>query len=219
MKKEYCKAIGLIILVAVIICTIAYAGECSKKETLPSAALAVVQEMYPHREMAKIEAEEEALELYEVDFADGGSMVISAEGMVVSIETVEGMQSIPLAVAGSISQSVQGANIQEVEKEVIYAVIKLVKLETPKTIYEAKMNKDGQEVKIKVSSDGTLLSREVEDDDDDEGDDDEDEDDEGDDDEDDEDEDDEDDEDEDDEDDEDEDDEDDDDEDDEDEDD
>ena len=111
MNKEYRKVISLVVLIAVIICTVAYAGHCSKKDTLPSAAMAAVEKMYPNREMTKIEAEEATLVLYEVDFADGGSMVISAEGMVVSVETKESMQSIPSAVAKSLlGFSIQSTN-------------------------------------------------------------------------------------------------------------
>ncbi|MBN1457786.1 MAG: PepSY-like domain-containing protein, partial [Sedimentisphaerales bacterium] len=165
MKKEYCKVISLIILVAVLICTIVYAEECSKKDALPSAAQAVVEKMYPNRELAKIEAEEESLKLYEVDFADGGSMVISAEGTVVSIETKESLQSIPSAVAESISQAVKGADIKKIEKEVIYAEIKLAELGTQKTVYEAKMNKDGREIEVKVDASGVILGIEKKDED------------------------------------------------------
>ena len=176
MKKEYCKVTGLIIFVAVLLCTVVYAEECSKKDTLPSAAQAVVEKMYPNREMAKIEAEEESLKLYEVDFADGGSMMISAEGTVVSIETKESLQSIPSVVAESIKQAAKGADIKKIEKEVVYAEIKLAELETQETIYEAKINKDGGEIEIKVDASGVILGIEKEDDDgDDEGEEDEDE--------------------------------------------
>jgi len=171
MKKEYCKGIGIVIIVAVIICAVTYAGHCSKNKTLPPAALAVVEEMYPDREMAEIETEEATLKLYEVVFADGGSMVVSAEGVVVSVETVQNTQSIPSVVAASISQSAQGANIEKVEKEVIYAVVKPVELEKPKTIYEAKIDKDGSEIEIKINPDGTIINIGMEDDDDDDDDD------------------------------------------------
>ena len=173
MKKEYRKVIGLTILVAAIICAIAYAGQHSENDTLPSAAMAVVERMYPHREIAKTEAEEVTLVVYEVDFADGGSIMVSADGIIVSVETIESMQSIPSSVAKTINAESVGANVNAIEKEIIFSAAKFVKLTGIKTIYEAKMNKDGSEIEVRIDPAGAVIDTEVKsnDDDDDDADD------------------------------------------------
>ena len=48
MNKKDCKVIGVIVFAVVIICSIAYAGQHSKDDTLPSAAMTTVERMYPN---------------------------------------------------------------------------------------------------------------------------------------------------------------------------
>ena len=79
------------------------------------------------------------------------------------------LDEAPAAVQATIQAEAQGGSIEEIERET----------ENGKTVYEADVIINGQEVEIKVAPDGTLLGKEVEDDDDDddEGDDDDDDDD------------------------------------------
>ena len=79
------------------------------------------------------------------------------------------LDEAPAAVQATIKTEAQGGSIEEIERET----------ENGKTVYEADVIINGQEVEIKVAPDGTLLGKEVEDDDDDddEGDDDDDDDD------------------------------------------
>ena len=81
------------------------------------------------------------------------------------------MDQVSAAVQTTIQTEAQGGNIEEIERET----------ENGKTVYEAEVILNGQEVDIMIASDGTLLGKEVEDadddDDDDEGDDDDDDDD------------------------------------------
>ena len=48
----------------------------------------------------------------------------------------------------------------------------MTKLDRPKVTYEAEIIKDGKESEVKIASDGKLLSKKVEDDDDKDGEDD-----------------------------------------------
>ncbi len=66
------------------------------------------------------------------------------------------IDEVPEAVKATILKEAAGAEIKEVEMEI----------EDGKTIYEAEVIVDGQEVEIKVAADGTLLGKEVEDEDD-----------------------------------------------------
>lgn len=64
---------------------------------------------------------------------------------------------VPAAVKATILREAKGAKIEEIEKET----------KKGKTVYEAEFVVDGKEIEIKVAPDGKLLSREVEEDDDD----------------------------------------------------
>jgi uncharacterized membrane protein YkoI len=67
------------------------------------------------------------------------------------------IDQVPAAVKATILREAKGAAIKEIEKET----------KNGKTVYEAEFVVGGKEIEIKVSADGTLLKREVEDDDDD----------------------------------------------------
>jgi uncharacterized membrane protein YkoI len=71
------------------------------------------------------------------------------------------IDQVPAAVKATILAEANGSTIQEIEMET----------EGGKTVYEAEVIINDQEVDIVVAPDGTLLGKEVEDDDDDEGDD------------------------------------------------
>ena len=79
-------------------------------------------------------------------------------------ETKVPIEEIPPAVKATIFAEAKGGTIEEIEMET----------EDGKTIYEAEVIIDGQEIEIEVAPDGTLLGKEIEDNEDD-GDEDEDE--------------------------------------------
>jgi len=72
------------------------------------------------------------------------------------------LDQAPAAVKATILAEAKGATIKEVERET----------KNGQVVYEAEWVENGQEIEIKVASDGTLLKREIEDNDDDDGDDD-----------------------------------------------
>ncbi|HUU15509.1 MAG TPA: hypothetical protein VMW72_00030 [Sedimentisphaerales bacterium] len=65
------------------------------------------------------------------------------------------IQEVPQTAMATIIEEAKGGTIEEIEMEI----------EDAKTIYEAEVIIDGQETDIKVAVDGTLLGKEVEDDD------------------------------------------------------
>ena len=71
------------------------------------------------------------------------------------------LNEVPAAVKATILKEAAGANVTEIERET----------KGGQTIYEAEFLHKGQEIEIEIASDGTLLGREVEDEDDDHGDD------------------------------------------------
>ena len=80
-------------------------------------------------------------------------------------ETEVSIKEVPAAVKATLLAEAKGGTIEEIEMET----------ENGRTVYEADVIIDGQEVEIQVAPDGTLLGKEIEDNDDDEGDDDDDE--------------------------------------------
>ncbi|MHC4500049.1 MAG: PepSY domain-containing protein, partial [Planctomycetota bacterium] len=67
------------------------------------------------------------------------------------------IDQVPAVVKATILKEAQGGTIKEIERET----------EDGKTLYEAEVIINGQEVEIEVAADGTLLGKEVEDEDDD----------------------------------------------------
>lgn len=70
------------------------------------------------------------------------------------------LDQVPAAVKATILREAAGAEITEIEREV----------RNGKTVYEAEFLQGGQAIEIKVAPDGTVLAREVEDEDDNEDD-------------------------------------------------
>ena len=64
---------------------------------------------------------------------------------------------LPQAVKDAVSAEYPGVKITEAEKEI----------EDGKTVYEVEIKKDGREIDIELSADGTILKEETGDDDDD----------------------------------------------------
>ncbi len=62
------------------------------------------------------------------------------------------LEQVPAAVRATILKEAAGAKITEVERET----------KNGKTVYEAEFLRDGQEIEVKIAPDGTVLSREVE---------------------------------------------------------
>lgn len=179
MKWKHWKTISFMVLIGVTVCIAAYAGRHERgKNSLPAAVKTAIQALYPEAVIEEVEVEREGLKLYEVELEqDNGQEVevtVSSDGTIVEVETEVAMGSIPQVVAEAIAQVSEGAKIKEIEKEVTYAVVRLVNLDTPRITYEAELIKDGKKSEIKVAADGTVLELKTENDDDDYGDDDDD---------------------------------------------
>lgn len=122
-----------------------------------------------------MEIEKEGLRVYEVELEeneDEFDVTVAPDGTIVEIETEISLDDVPAAVKAAILAAADGAKVEEVSKEVTYAVVTLVKLKEPQTSYEAELVKDGKEVEIEVAADGTVLAMEAEDEDEDRDDDD-----------------------------------------------
>jgi len=146
---------------AAITCTAALAEKAEK--SLPAAIEAAVKTLFPSAVVEKTEREEEEVMTYEVKLKDGkkeSEVKLTEDGMLVEEETIETIDAVPPAVAEAIKT--QGGEIKKIEKTVEYAQLKVVKLDTPTTKYEAKIVKDGKETEIEMNADGSITKVEAE---------------------------------------------------------
>jgi hypothetical protein len=163
MVRKNWIVIGLCIAVAAMLCAVAYGEKGEKKCSLPAAVQAAVKALFPNAVIGKSKMEEEEIKVYEVKVKDGNKeseAKLAEDGMLVEVESVEDINALPAAVAQTIKA--QDGKLSKVEKGVEHAQLKLVKLDTPVTTYEAKITKDGKESEIKIAADGTILKQETE---------------------------------------------------------
>jgi len=163
MVRKNWIVIGLCIAVAAMLCAVAYGEKGEKKCSLPAAVEAAVKALFPNAVIEKSEKEEEKVEMYEVNVKDAGKesdITLAADGTVAEVESAEDINAVPAAVAQTIKA--QDGKVSKVEKIVEYAQLKLVKLDTLITTYEAKITKGGKESEIKIAADGTILKQETE---------------------------------------------------------
>lgn len=164
MERKSFKLVGIVVFVAAVVCMVTYAEKDAehKKMELPAAVKAALAKLYPQAEIEEAELEEEGLKVYEVELEQGEQeyeVMVTPDGMIVEVETEIAMDALPKAVADAIAKAAQGAEIDDVTKEVTYAVVKLVKLDKPQTTYEAELEKDGAECEIELASDGKVLEQ------------------------------------------------------------
>jgi len=98
--------------------------------------------------------------IYEAEIIIDGREIeieVAADGTLLEREEEVSLDQVPAAVKATILKEAKGAVITEVEKE----------SSKGKTYYEAEWVVGGKEVEIKVATDGTLLGREIEEEDED----------------------------------------------------
>ncbi len=171
MKWKHWKPVGLVVLVAVVVCAVTYAAKDEGKDVvLPDVVTAAIKALYPGAAVEEAEWGEEELKVYEVELEANGEDVaevtVAPDGTIVEVETEVAVGELPQAVKDAVALAAEGAEIKEAEKEVTYAVVTLVKLDDPTTSYEVELIKNGKECEIEVAADGTILE-ELECDDDD----------------------------------------------------
>lgn len=163
MKSKNLKLAYIAMAVCVIACVVTYADKNEQnKPCLPPAAKAALDALYPNAEIEEAEVEKEGLKVYEVELEQNGQEVevaLAPDGTLLEVETEMTVQELPELVAKAIENAAKGAAVKEVNKEVTYAVVKLVKLDQPQTSYEAELSKEGAECEIEVAADGTILEQ------------------------------------------------------------
>jgi uncharacterized membrane protein YkoI len=132
---------------------------------LPTAVAEAIETNVPDAEIDFVEvAEEDGITLYDIEFkANRGEIEVAADGTVIDVVTVITMEELPEAAAKAIQDSIGDATIKRLEKsEIRSEIIKegetstLVKLEAPRYVYEAELEKDGQTGEIEVDAKGNI---------------------------------------------------------------
>ena len=132
---------------------------------LPDAVAEAIKANIPDAEIDFVEvAEEDGITLYDIEFkADRGEIEVAADGTVIDVVTVITMEELPEAAAKAIKDAIEDATILRLEKSEIRSEIKkegemgtLVKLDTPRYVYEAELEKDGQTGEIEVDAEGNI---------------------------------------------------------------
>ncbi|OHB42562.1 MAG: hypothetical protein A2Y13_04575 [Planctomycetes bacterium GWC2_45_44] len=154
--------IGLCVTVAATLCAVAYAEKDEKECPLSAVVQAAVKALFPNAVIEKCKMKEEEIKMYEVKVKDGNQVSeikLADDGMVAEVETSETLATVPTAVAQALKA--QGADVSKIKKGVEYAQLKLVKLDTPITTYEAKVGKGEEKIEIKVAADGKIIKQET----------------------------------------------------------
>jgi hypothetical protein len=161
MARKNVIVISAVVIVALFACTAVYAEKHKGKIELPKLVKSAIKALYPAGEIKEAKGDIKCLKLYEVKVdANGVEVEISAdaEGTIVEVETKEKVESLPTAVAKTVTA--QGGKVIAAEKEVIHAELKLVKLATPVTKYEVKIEKGGKVTELQIADDGKILKEE-----------------------------------------------------------
>jgi len=133
---------------------------------LPAAVVKAIEENVPNAEIEKLDVEEKGgIALYDIEFkADRGEIEVAEDGTVIDVVTIIAMEDVPEAVAEVLKKAAEDATIIRIEKSEVWSEIKtegeqgtIVKLDSPKYVYEAELMKDDQTGEIEVAADGTII--------------------------------------------------------------
>lgn len=136
------------------------------KVELPAAVSRAVKDNRPGAEIGNLEVETEAgIKLYDIEFKSGkGEIEVAEDGTVMDIATIVDKKDVPKPAMDVIQKAAAGARIRQLEKSEIRAEIqkegdkgRVVKLATPKYVYEAELVKDKQVGEIQVAPDGKIV--------------------------------------------------------------
>jgi len=162
-----------VVLLVVVVGHIAAAkstkGKKGKKPVLPPAAVAAIKKAFPKASIDEVKREKEVVVLYEVELEGNGKDVevkVTPAGQIVEVETKVVQGDLPEPVAKTLANLAGDAEVKEVEKKEIRAVIKVVELKKSQVVYEAEFVKNGKEVEVKIAEDGKLVGKKAGDGDD-----------------------------------------------------
>ena len=137
-----------------------------KASQLPAAVKRTLATACPQCQIAKAAREvENGVTIYDFEFKHGkGEMDVTADGIVVSRETLMAEKDVESAALAAIRQAAAGGRIGPILREEVTADLsdgKVVKLDAPKFFYEAELAKGDQVAEIKVTPSGQVTEAPV----------------------------------------------------------
>ena len=155
-------AVVSIAVVFMLTITSGWAREQKPKAKLPPAVAKAVMDNCPNAEIDKLSVEKEAgVTLYDIEFKAGrGEIEIAEDGSVIDIATVVKTRELPAAALAAIQNGAAGATIKLIEKSEVRAEVRngrVVKLASPRYIFEAELVKGNQHAAIQVAPDGKVI--------------------------------------------------------------
>ncbi len=158
------------------------AGDQGEIGSLPAVAEAALKKAYPTATIVKVYANLNVkargifgssflagnikggdLESYKVELELAGREVdveILSNGVVVEAQTDLRLDDLPRPAADVLAQAAAGATVEKVKKVELGVRIedgKVIALETPTVLYEARLLKDGKKGEVKLTADGAVL--------------------------------------------------------------
>ncbi len=166
-KKILSRGAWTALLVCSLVTVPISAGqEADKKAHMPEAVAQALQRNCPNFEIARMSVEkEEGITLFDIEFKAGkGEIEIAEDGTVMDIAVIIPIQEVPRAAVDVIQKAAEGASILQWERSEVRAELrkekgkgKVVKLESPRTVYEAELVKGRQKGEIQVAPEGTIV--------------------------------------------------------------
>jgi hypothetical protein len=142
-------------------------GQAKKaKVELPAAVVKAVKDNFPNAEIETSEVEKEAgITLYDIEFKAGrGEIEVAEDGTVMDVATTVAMKDVPKSALDAIQKAGGSATIKQLEKSEVRAEIKkeggigkVVKLDSPRYVYEAELVKGNQRGEMEVAADGKVI--------------------------------------------------------------
>jgi uncharacterized membrane protein YkoI len=107
------------------------------------------------------QAVENGVTIYDIEFKGGkGEIAIGEDGSVIDRETAVLIKDVPPAALETIRKGASGGKIKYVAKGEIHAELKdgqIIKLSSPRYVYEAELQKDNQVAEIEVTPEGQVI--------------------------------------------------------------
>jgi len=173
MKHENWMLLSFVVALALVLTMLT---GCTKKESkeqgekakveLPAAVAKAVKDNFPDAEIDIVDVEEEAgITLYDIEFKAGkGEIEVAQDGTVIDVAMIVAMKDVPKVVAEAFQKATEDATIKQIEKSEVRAEIKkegekgkIIKLDSPRYVYEAELVKGDQTGEIEVAADGKII--------------------------------------------------------------